>query len=276
MTPARGPRIGFERVVFGYGPGGEPVLRELSVDIPAGSVTAILGPNGAGKTTLLLLALGWLVPRSGRVLLGGRLLPGRSRRERGRLMALVPQTERMPFNYTVMEYALMGRAPHLAPLGMPGAEDRRICAEAVEEAGLGALRGRAVTELSAGERQLALVARALAQEPALLLMDEPTSHLDLANKVRILDLVRAQSARGVTVLLTTHEPEVAAAATHVVLMREGRVHRAGPLEEVFTTENLSATYGIPVRVTETEGGRVASWRPRPTGTAAAPGAGSPA
>jgi len=246
------------------------VLHELSVEIPAGSVTAILGPNGAGKTTLLLLGLGWLPPLAGRVLLGGRPLGGYARRELGRLMALVPQSERMAFDYSVLDYALMGRAPYLAPLDMPGPEDRRIAQEALEQAGLGPLRGRAITALSAGERQLVLIARALAQEPGLLLMDEPTSHLDLANKARILDIVHGLSARGVTVLLTTHEPEVAAAATHIVLMRDGRVHRAGPLDEVFTTENLSATYGIPVRVSQTEGRRVASWNPGPR----APGSGA--
>jgi iron complex transport system ATP-binding protein len=261
MTTPRNLRLCFDRVSFSYDRDGAAVLRELSADIAPGSVTAILGANGAGKTTLLLLALGWLAPRSGRVLLGGSPLAGYSRRELGRMMALVPQSEHMSFDYPIMDFVLMGRAPYLAPLETPGAEDRRVGERAVEQAGLGHLSGRAVTALSAGERQLALVARALAQEPGLLLMDEPTSHLDLANKVRILDLVHALSARGVTILLTTHEPEVASAASNIVLMREGRVHRAGPLDEVFTTENLSATYGIPVRVIEVEGRRAVSWSP---------------
>jgi iron complex transport system ATP-binding protein len=253
------PILAFDDVSFSYEPGGVGCLRSLSLAVPAGSITAILGPNGAGKTTLLLLALGWLSPASGRVLLDGRPLDGRSRRELGRTLALVPQAEHAPFGFSVLDCALMGRAPYLRPLALPGAEDRRIAAEAVERAGLGPLADRRVTSLSAGERQLALVARALAQEPRALLLDEPTAHLDLANKVRVLELVRAQRARGVTVVLTTHEPEVAAAATHLALMREGRIHKAGPLAQTFTTEDLSLTYGVRVTVSAAGGRLTASW-----------------
>jgi iron complex transport system ATP-binding protein len=259
MRPRTG--LSFDSVSFGYDAGGPPVLRGLSVDVAPGTVTAILGPNGAGKTTLLLLALGWLVPRTGRILVGGVPLAELPPGERGRLVALVPQSERMAFDYSVLDFALLGRAPYLAPLDVPGPDDRAIAARAVERAGLGPLARRHVTTLSAGERQLALIARALGQDPGILLLDEPTSHLDLANKARILSLIRALSARGVTVLLTTHEPEAASFATDIVLMREGRVRRAGPTAEVFTAEHLSATYGIPVAVTEVGGRRVASWSP---------------
>jgi len=253
--------LAFDRVSFGYDPMAAAVLSGFSAAAAPGSVTAILGANGAGKTTLLLLALGWLEPRCGRILLGGRPLAEYGRRELGRTLALVPQAERMSFDYSVLDYALMGRAPHLAPLAMPGGGDRGIARRAVERAGLSSLAARSVTALSGGELQLALVARALAQEPRILLMDEPTSHLDLANKVRVLDLIRGLAADGVTVLFTTHEPEAAAAATNIVLMKDGRALRAGPLEEVFTTEDLSATYGIPVNVSLVGGRRVASWNP---------------
>jgi len=259
--PLKSPLV-FEDVAFAYN-AGTPVLRGLSARIPPGSITAVLGANGAGKTTLLLLALGWLVPRSGRVLLEHRTVAEYAHRERGRIMALVPQTERMPFNYRVLDYALMGRAPYLSPLAMPSQADVEAAERALDRAGLGRLAERAVTSLSAGERQLTLISRALAQEPALLLLDEPASHLDLANKARVLALIRSLSAQGVTVLLTTHEPEVASAAAHIVMMRDGRVRHSGPVGEVFTTENLSETYGIPVHVTEAAGRRVASWVPEP-------------
>jgi iron complex transport system ATP-binding protein len=255
--------LAFEDITFGYDPGGAPVLDGLSIAFPAASVTAILGPNGAGKTTLLLLALGWLAPRGGRVLLDGRPLREHSRREAGRRMALVPQTERMPFNYTVADYALMGRSPYLAPLAAPGPSDLAATRRGLARAGIASLAGRPITTLSAGERQLVLVARALAQEPAILLLDEPTAHLDLANKVRIISLVHALSADGVTVVMTTHEPEVASAASHLVLLRDGRVRRAGTVDEVFTSDCLSDAYGIPVHVSEVEGRRVAAWVPRP-------------
>ncbi len=259
-TPLKSPLV-FEDVAFGYEAGREPVLRGLTAEVPPRSVTAVLGANGAGKTTLLLLALGWLAPKSGRVLLDGRPLCGYPRREMGRISALVPQSERMPFNYSVLDYAMMGRAPHMAALAVPGAADAEAARRAVDRAGLGGLAQRAVTSLSAGERQLTLIARALAQEPALLLLDEPTSHLDLANKARILALIRDLTADGVTVLLTTHEPEVASSAANLILMREGKAGHSGPTRDVFTAENLSETYGIPVRVAEVEGRRVASWSP---------------
>jgi iron complex transport system ATP-binding protein len=254
------PLLAFDQISFGYPPNGRPVLRSLSLEIQPGTVTAILGPNGAGKTTLLHLARGWLAPQSGRVLLDGRPLGSYSRRDLGQWMALVPQSERIPFEYSILEYVLLGRAPYLAPLEMPGAGDCRIGEQVIEQVGLGQLNGRAITTLSGGERQLALVARALAQQPKLLLLDEPTSHLDLANKVRLLRLMQELAARGATLLLTTHEPDVAAAiATHLVLMREGQVYQTGPLPQVFTAEHLSATYGVPVKVTQVDGQRIALW-----------------
>jgi iron complex transport system ATP-binding protein len=254
------PLLAFDHIGFGYPPNGKMVLRALSLEIQPGTVTAILGPNGAGKTTLLHLALGWLAPQSGQVRLNGQPLRHYSRRELGQWMALVPQSERIPFEYSITEYVLLGRAPYLAPLDMPGVQDCRISEQVIEQVGLGHLNGRAITTLSGGERQLALVARALAQQPRLLLLDEPTSHLDLANKVRLLKLMQELAARDVTLLLTTHEPDVAAAiATHLVLMREGQVYQTGSLSQVFTAEHLSATYNVPVRVTQVDGRRIALW-----------------
>jgi iron complex transport system ATP-binding protein len=252
------PVLSFQAVRFGYH--SQPVLDRLSLEIQPGTITAILGPNGAGKTTLLHLALGWLKPQGGQIVLAGRPLGTFARRELGQWMALVPQSERIPFDYSILEYVLLGRAPYLAPLDMPGAQDCRISEQVIEQVGLGRLARRAVTTLSGGERQLALVARALAQQPRLLLLDEPTSHLDLANKARVLKLMQELAARGVTMLLTTHEPDVAAAiATHLVLMREGEVYQTGPLSQVFTAEHLSTTYNMPVKVAQVDGRRIALW-----------------
>jgi len=252
--------LAFEEVTFGYGPDAPAVLRGLSLGVESGTATAILGPNGAGKSTLLHLALGWLRPQRGQVLLDGKPLRSLPRRSIGRSMALVPQAEGMPFDYSVMDYVLLARAPYLAPLAMPGPADEEIAREAMEEVGIAGLAGRSITTLSGGERQNVLVARALAQQPRLLLMDEPTTHLDLAHKVRLVRLLRDRIARGTTVVLTTHEPDVAAAvATHLVLMTDGRVRRAGPLADVFTAEDLSATYGVPVEIASIDGRRVVLW-----------------
>lgn len=250
----------FRHVNFGYAESGKTVLRQLSLDIQPGTVTAILGPNGVGKTTLLHLALGWLKPQEGVILLDGQPLNQYSRRAVGQWMALVPQTERISFEYSILDYVVLGRTPYLAPLAMPSPDDYRLGMEAIEQVGLGAMAQRAVTTLSGGERQLVLVARALVQQPRLLVLDEPMSHLDLANKARLIQLLKELVAQGMTLLLTTHEPDVAAAvASHLVLMTAGRVFRAGTLADVLTSENLTATYGIPVRVRQVDNQKMIQW-----------------
>lgn len=250
----------FRHVNFGYAESGKTVLRQLSLDIQPGTVTAILGPNGVGKTTLLHLALGWLKPQEGVILLDGQPLNQYSRRAVGQWMALVPQTERISFEYSILDYVVLGRTPYLAPLAMPTPDDYRMGMEAIEQVGLGAMAQRAVTTLSGGERQLVLVARALVQQPRLLVLDEPMSHLDLANKARLIQLLNELVAQGMTLLLTTHEPDVAAAvASHLVLMTAGRVFRAGTLADVLTSENLTSTYGIPVRVRQVDNQKMIQW-----------------
>jgi iron complex transport system ATP-binding protein len=252
--------LAFDRVSFGYGAKAGPLLDGLDLEVGTGTATAILGPNGAGKSTLLHLALGWLKPWAGRILLDGRTLGSYRRRQLGQSMALVPQVERMPFEYAVRDYVLLARAPYLASLAMPGREDERIAMAAIEEVGLARLVDRPITTLSGGERQSVLVARALAQQPRLLLLDEPTTHLDLAHKVGLIRLLRDRVAHGTTIVLTTHEPEVAAAiATHVVLMRGGRVRGVGELGEVFTAPNLADVYGVPVEIVDVSGRQVVLW-----------------
>jgi iron complex transport system ATP-binding protein len=250
----------FQDVHFVYPMAGRAVFQHLTLEIAPGTVTAILGPNGAGKTTLLHLALGWLRPQAGQVMLAGRGLMSYSRGELGRGIGLVPQSEHSGFEYSLLEYVLLGRAPYLKPLEIPGPEDVRIAVEAMARAGLAGWESRSMAKLSGGERQLVLIARALAQQPRILLLDEPTSHLDLANKSRLLGLLRDLVTLGVTILLTTHEPEVAAGlATHLVLMRSGQVLRTGPLAETFTSECLSATYGVPVEVERVRGREIVLW-----------------
>ncbi len=243
------PALLIDGLSFGYAGSTEPVLRNLSLEIPNGQVTAILGPNGSGKTTLLRLLLGVLLPQQGTVLLDGRLRASYSRREQSQLIGLVPQSEHVPFDFSVLEFVLLGRAPYLGPLDLPGLADRQIAQEALETVGIGHLAGRPVPNLSGGERQLVTIARTLAQNPRILLLDEPTAHLDLSNQGHLLQILRALAARKVTLVLTTHDPNWAVAiADRTVLMRQGRILSAGATSAVLTADLLTATYGVAVEV----------------------------
>jgi iron complex transport system ATP-binding protein len=241
--------VSIRNVSFRYAPRDPRVLDRVSIDIPRGAVAALLGPNGSGKSTLLHLILGLLPPEEGEISLLGQSRLHLSRRETSRIIGLVPQDEHVPFDLSVLEYTLLGRAPFLSFLGTPGAADRRASRQALVSTGIAHLEYRSVPSLSGGERQLATVARALAQEPEILLLDEPTSHLDLANARRILKVLHSLKESGKTIVLTTHDPNAAAAvADWVILLREGRIAASGPAHTVLASEPLSATYGINVEV----------------------------
>lgn len=254
------PLLAFTGVTFGYDRDRPPLLREVSFALQQGRITAIVGPNGVGKTTLLYLALGWLAPWRGEIGLDGRALRAWSQRARGQRMALVPQGEHTPFDYTALEYVLLGRAPHLPPLGAPAERDYQLALDALEQVGVAGLAGQPVPQLSSGERQLMLLARAIVQSPSLFLLDEPTAHLDLHNKARVIAIMRALRARGTTLLMTNHEPEVVlAVADDALLLEPGGGATFGPLEEVFTAAALSRVYRLPIRLVELEGRRQVLW-----------------
>ncbi len=230
-------------------PGGRRVLDHLSLSVDSGSMAAILGQNGAGKTTLLDVCLGWKRPQAGGVFLLERPLASFGRSERGRLMSLVPQHENVRFDFSVIEYVLLGRAPHLRPLSVPGREDLAIATEALEVTGIAHLSRRSIATLSGGEYQLMLVSRSLAQEPSLLLLDEPASQLDPANQLRVVRMLRTLVSRGISILYTSHNPQTAAVAADTIhLLSSGRVRFSGPPQEVLTEANLLAVYGVPLHV----------------------------
>ncbi|MEE8356999.1 MAG: ABC transporter ATP-binding protein [Anaerolineales bacterium] len=246
--------LSLEHIHFRYYPDDPNVLSNLSLDIPAGKVTAILGPNGTGKTTLLHILLGLLKPLKGVVKVSGKSHKEYSRRELSQMIGLVPQFESIPFNFSVFEYVLLGRSPYLKPLQLPGSEDVRITEEALLDAGIDHLRNKPVNEISGGERQLAHISRVLTQQTQILLLDEPTAHLDLENQNRILSLLKQMSAQGNTAVLTTHDPNAAIfAADYFVLMNRGKIAAQGNLAEVITAKNLSMIYRIPIRVEQTNG-----------------------
>jgi iron complex transport system ATP-binding protein len=251
--------VELEGVDFAYR-AGKPVLSAVSLAVAAGSGLAVLGPNGVGKSTLLSLLTGARRPLAGTVRLEGRPLAEYSRSEAARVLAFVPESEHLPFDYTCLEYVLHGRAPYLGALELPAAPDCVIASACLARSGLAGFEERSINELSGGERQLLMIARALAQQPRLLVLDEPTSHLDLANKHRVCAMLADLLAQGVAFVFTTHEPEAAAAAaTHVALMGRGRIIRSGPTDDLLTSDALTETYGTPVRVARVDGMPVVLW-----------------
>jgi iron complex transport system ATP-binding protein len=241
-------------IQFSYGPEDPVVLADLSLEIPAGKVTAILGPNGTGKTTMLHLLLGLLKPAQGSVKVSGRTHKEYSKRELSQMIGLVPQFETIPFNFSVIEYVLLGRSPYLNPFQLPGDQDLEISYNALKKAGISHLAEKPVTEISGGERQLVHISRVLTQQTRILLLDEPTAHLDLENQNRILTLLKQMAAQGATAVFTTHDPNAAIfAADHFVLMNKGDIAAEGNLNEVITSQNLSLIYRTPVRVEEVNG-----------------------
>jgi len=246
--------LSLEGIHFQYHPLDPIVLSDLSLEIPAERVTAILGPNGTGKTTLLHILLGLLKPKQGTTWVAGKQHQDYSRRELSRLIGLVPQFESIPFNFSVYEYVLLGRSPHLNPFQLPGDEDHEIACQALETAGILHLAEKPVMEISGGERQLVHIARVFTQGTSILLLDEPTAHLDLQNQNRILSILKKMAAGGSTAVMTTHDPNAAIyAADYFVLMNKGQIAAKGSVEEVITPQNLSGIYQTPIRVEKVDG-----------------------
>ena len=234
------------------------VGRHLDLALSGGEVLALLGPNGGGKTTLLKTLLGLLAPRAGEVKLGGRSLTGYSVRERARLVAYVPQSHVSTFAFTVEAVALMGRTAHGNIFSRPTAGDRAIALRMLERFGVAHLRERPFTMISGGERQLVLLARALAQEPQFIVLDEPTANLDFGNQGKVMREIRQLAASGHGVLFTTHDPNHAMrAADRVYLLRGGECIGEGPTSTILRRPQLEALYGGPVEeISDRSDGRI--------------------
>jgi iron complex transport system ATP-binding protein len=234
---------------IGYGE--EPVLREISLTVTPGEVLGIVGPNGVGKSTLIRAVSGVINPSAGKVMIDGHDVSQLSPSERARLVAVVPQATQLPEAFTVQDVILMGRTPYLGWLDRESETDYEIASEAMVKTSLSSLSDRYIGELSGGEQQRVLIARSLAQTPSVLLLDEPTAHLDLRHQDEILNLVRSLAIEsGLTVLITLHDLNlVARFADRVALLSNGRMRSLGDPEQVLTPEELETVYGIKIHVT---------------------------
>jgi iron complex transport system ATP-binding protein len=253
------PLVRLAGVDAGYRGAGGPrqVLEGVDLEVAPGEIVALVGPNGSGKTTLLGVVAGTIRPTAGTVELDGRPIPTWARTEVARTVAVLPQSLQLPAGFRVSEVVAMGRTPHGRNAWGWDADDRRAVADALRDADAESLADRPVTELSGGERQRVLVALALAQEPRLLLMDEPTTHLDVRHAAWLLaSLARLQRARGMTVVVVLHDLVLAGMwAPRVVLLDGGRIAADGPPATALQPDVLRATYGAPVDVVVTPDGR---------------------
>jgi len=225
------------------------VFSQVSFTLHPGELFCILGPNGVGKSTLLRCLINLLDLHRGFVRIDGADIRKINRQVLSRKMAFVPQGYDVAFSYTILEYVLMGRAPYISAFSSPAEEDVKIAVNAIREAGVYHLIDKPITEVSGGEHQLALIARALAQQPEILLLDEPTSHLDFGNQMQVLSLIERLSDRGITIIMTSHFPDHAfIVSDQVGIMREGVLSTIGPANSVITSTTLQETYNVDVRV----------------------------
>jgi iron complex transport system ATP-binding protein len=236
---------------------GRPVLRDLSLTVPGGARVGLIGPNGAGKTTLLRAVAG-LVRHRGQIRVGDAPPGGLTRRQLARRIALVPQHPSVPPEVTVTGYVLLGRTPYIPYLGSESRRDLEVVAEVLDRLDLGGLAGRRLDSLSGGERQRAVLARALAQQAPVLLLDEPTTGLDVGHQQQVLELVeRVGDQLDLTVVGAMHDLTVAGQfADQLVLLDGGRVVAAGPARAVLTEPVIRRHYHASVRVLEDPGGGV--------------------
>ncbi len=236
-----------ENLAFGYGR--RNIAQNISFNLNPGEVLCLLGPNGVGKTTLFKALLGLIRPVSGSIVIDGVPLSQLNAKMRARKLAYVPQGHATTFPFSVIDIVLMGRAAHLGPLAIPGHADHLLAYQCLARLGMEHLAKRSFSEISGGERQSVLIARALMQEARVIIMDEPTASLDYGNQVRVLALVRQLADDGISVLFSSHAPDHAfLCADRVALMSRGRLGPVGRPGDVLTASSLKALYRIDVTV----------------------------
>jgi iron complex transport system ATP-binding protein len=239
--------IKVEGVHFSYGR--HKVLNGVTFEVKKGEFVCILGANGCGKTTLLKTVLAFLRPQQGQITLYGRDIHAMPEKELAQKVAYIPQTHTPPFPFTVIDVVLLGRTPYLSRAYRPTARDERIAKEAMERLGIGHYAQKSYTELSGGQRQMVIIARALAQQPDILIMDEPTASLDFGNQYLVLAQMLSLAGEGMGILMVTHNPDHALyCADHIIAMRGGSIVSLGEAREVINEPTMRDIYNMTIKV----------------------------
>lgn len=234
------------------GYGSRTVISGLSLDIHSGEILCILGPNGVGKTTFFKTILGFLKIQGGEISIDGDNIHNWSRKKLAKVIAYVPQAHTPPFPFLVKDVVAMGRTVHLGTFASPSKNDIAIAERAMELLEISYLKDRIYTEISGGERQMVLIARALTQEPDFLIMDEPTSNLDFGNQIRVLEQINRLSETGLGIIMTSHFPDHAfLCSSKVALFQRNNNFIIGHADEVVTEDNLKSAYGVNVKIATT-------------------------
>jgi len=242
-------KISVEQISAGYG--NKTVIHDISLEVASGEVICLLGANGSGKTTLFKTILGLIRPLSGKVCVDGEDISHWPRQRLAKTLGYVPQAHTPPFAYSVRDVVLMARSVHSGPFASPGKHDIAIAEEALDRLSILRLAHQRYTELSGGERQLVLIARALAQQAQILVLDEPTSNLDFGNQMLVLRHVKELAQGGLGLLMTTHFPDFAfLCATRVALMKKGKILAIDYPEKTLTQASLEEAYETPLRIAD--------------------------
>ena len=240
-------RLRVDDLHFSYG--SHEVLKGISFGVEDSGFVSLLGPNGAGKSTLFRCMLGLLEPSAGSVHICGRNIRSMPAAELSHRVAYIPQSHNPVFNFSVFDMVLMGTTAQLAPFASPGKEQERLAEEAMERIGIAHLRDRGCANISGGERQLALIARAIAQQAKILVMDEPSASLDYGNKLRVMETVKTLTHEGYTVIQSTHDPDQAYLYSDQILaLYDGKILACGTPRETISSELISTLYGVDVEV----------------------------
>lgn len=234
---------------FSYHSGDHKVLDKASLQMNKGDILCVLGPNGAGKTTLLNCMAGLLKPDSGEILLAGKDISEMKAKEIANIVGYVPQMHTPAFDYTVLDFVLMGRAPKTGTFSRPNKDDEALCIDILKSMGIEKLAGKSYLDISGGERQQVLIARAIAQGPAVILFDEPTAHLDYGNQHRVLNRIKQMAGEGFSIVITTHNPDHALLLGDkaAIVDRHGHISQ-GDVGEIITKEKLRDVYDIDLHL----------------------------